>query len=252
MNNTELKRKWEKEEKTASITGWDFSYIEGKYSEDTDFPRDYKTEIEKRLKSDTKLLDIDTGGGEFLLSLSHPFDMTAATEGYPPNVKLCKERLLPLGIDFRELTDYKNTGFADDSFDMVINRHGDYDEAELYRIIKPGGCFITQQVGEENDRDMVKFLLPDTPVPFPGHNLKNCSEKLIKAGFDVTESYECFRPIKFFDVSALVWFCKIIEWEFPGFSVEKCFDKLLSVHKMIKEKGSFDGTVHRFFIAAKK
>ena len=35
-----------------------------------------------------RLLDMDTGGGEFLLSLGHPFERTAATEGYPPNVEL--------------------------------------------------------------------------------------------------------------------------------------------------------------------
>ena len=159
---------------------------------------------------------------------------------------------MPLGVDFRELTDYKNTKFADNGFDIVINRHGDYDEGELYRIIKPGGCFITQQVGEQNDRDIAQFLLPGIPVPFPGHNLKNCAEKLQKAGFRITDAQECFCPIRFFDVSALVWFCKIIEWEFPGFSVEKCFDRLLAAQKTVEEKGSFDGTTHRFFIAAVK
>ena len=48
-----------------------------------------------------KLLDMETGG-EFLLSLRHPNNNTAAIEAYPPNVKLCKEVLLPLGIDFKE------------------------------------------------------------------------------------------------------------------------------------------------------
>ena len=49
-----------------------------------------------------KVLDYDTGGGEFLLSLNHPFARTAATEGFEPNVRLCQEKLLPLGIDFKE------------------------------------------------------------------------------------------------------------------------------------------------------
>ena len=44
-----------------------------------------------------KLLDFDTGGGEFLLSLGHPCENTAATEGYPPNVELCRETILPFG-----------------------------------------------------------------------------------------------------------------------------------------------------------
>ena len=252
MNEIELRKLWEKEEKEAAITGWDFSHIDGKYEEETYFPWDYREEIEKVLSPDKKLLDIDTGGAEFLLSLKHPYKKTSATEGYAPNVELCKERLLPLGVDFRELTDYKNTTFDDNEFDVVINRHGDFDAKELYRIIKPGGYFITQQVGEENDRDLVLFLLPDTPKSFPGHDLKNNVKKLKDAGFTIEKADECFEPIRFFDTSALVWFAKIIEWEFIGFSVDKCFDKLLEIEKIIKEKGSFDGTTHRFFIKAKK
>ena len=52
-----------------------------------------------------KLLDFDTGGGEFLLSLGHPYGNTAATEGYPPNVELCKKELQRLGIDFKACDD---------------------------------------------------------------------------------------------------------------------------------------------------
>ena len=252
MNDKELRKIWEDEEKTASITGWDFSHIDGKYEEDNNHPWDYRGEIEKVLTPDKKLLDIDTGGAEFLLSLNHPYKNTAATEGYPPNVELCKKRLLPLGADFRELTDYKNTTFKDNEFDVVINRHGDFDAEELYRIVKPGGYFITQQVGEDNDRDLVLFLLPDTPKSFPNHNLKNNAKKLSDAGFIIESAEEFFEPIRFFNTSALVWFAKIIEWEFIGFSVDKCFDKLLEVEKKIKEKGSFEGTTHRFFIKARK
>ena len=252
MNDKELKDIWKNVEKEAFITGWDFSHIEGKYEEEDHFPWNYADEISNVLYSDKKLLDIDTGGGEFLLSLGHPFDKTSATEGYAPNVELCKKRLIPLGIDFRELTDYKNSGFENGEFDVVINRHGDFDAKELYRIIKPGGYFITQQVGEDNDRDIVRFLMPDNPKPFPGHNLKNNVKKLTDVGFTVIKAEECFSPIRFFDTCALVWFAKIIEWEFDGFSVEKCFDKLLSVEKIIREKGSFNGTTHRFFIKAKK
>lgn len=54
-----------------------------------------------------QLLDYDTGGGEFLLSLGHPYRNTAATEGYPPNVELCRQVLLPLGVDFRPCDDPK-------------------------------------------------------------------------------------------------------------------------------------------------
>ncbi len=40
---------------------------------------------------------------------------------------------------------------------MVINRHEDFYVKELYRILKKDGIFITQQVGEDNDRDLVEL-----------------------------------------------------------------------------------------------
>ena len=114
-----------------------------------------------------KLLDIDTGGGEFLLSLGHPFEDTAAMENYPPNVALCRQKLPPLGIDFRPGNGNGPYPFEDGSFDMVIDRHGDFCASEIFRILKPGGLFITQQVGAENDRELVALLCGPTPLPFP-------------------------------------------------------------------------------------
>ena len=72
------------------------------------------------------------------------------------------------------------------------------------------------------------------------------------AGFHIIKAKEAYRPIRFYDVGAFVWFACIIEWEFPGFSVERCFDKLLKMQKVIEEKGEIKGTVHRYLIAARK
>ena len=102
MNHPDLIASWKAEESIAHIHGWDFSHIDGRYTEETDLPWDYRETILRYLSPEKKLLDIDTGGGEFLLSLGHPHHNLAATEAYPPNVDLCKETLLPLGIDFRE------------------------------------------------------------------------------------------------------------------------------------------------------
>ena len=104
MNVNELRTEWLAEEEIAHIKGWDFSHIEGKFkSEEDEMPWDYAQVIKKYLKPTDRILDIDTGGGEFLLSLQHPHELTSATEGYAPNVTLCKQTLPPLGIDFREL-----------------------------------------------------------------------------------------------------------------------------------------------------
>ena len=252
MEMGKLKEIWKNEEKIAHIRGWDFSHINGRYEEEIALPWDYKDRIEQYINRDMRILDYDTGGGEFLLSLNHPYDKTSATEGYQPNVELCKEVLLPLGIDFKECNNAANIPFQDESFDLIINRHGDFNAEEIYRLLKKGGVFITQQVGEDNDRDLVEMVLPNMDKPFPGLNLETQKQAFENAGFQILEGDEAYRPIKFYDVGAFVWFARIIEWEFPKFSVDECFDRLLEMQKVIEERGYVEGTIHRYLIIARK
>lgn len=247
-----LEKKWREEESAAHIHGWDFSHIRGKYEEENDLPWDYEKIVRRYIKPEHKLLDIDTGGGEFLLGLKHPYQNTCATEAYPPNVALCKEILLPLGINFHEAYGANALPFKNNAFDIVINRHGDFNALELFRILKPGGIFITEQVGAENDRELVDMLLPGTAIPFPHLYLEQVSKQFKQNGFDVLQQQEAFRPIKFYDVGALVWFAHIIEWEFPNFTVEHCLPKLFSAQQVLEEQGCIEGKIHRILMVARK
>ncbi len=177
--------------------GWDFSHIEGRFEEGQDIPWNYEAIVRRYLSPESRLLDIDTGGGEFLLSLNHPPENTSATEGYPPNVSLCQSLLPPLGIDFREADRSDCLPFDSGSFDLVINRHGRYDARELYRILKPGGCFVTQQVGAENDRELVDLLLPGTKLAFPEQYLEKAVRSFTEAGFEILQSREAFPKSAF-------------------------------------------------------
>lgn len=253
MNTTEQLAFWHAEEQSAHIHGWDFSHIADRYAEEDDLPWDYRTVIEQYRKPDMNILDMDTGGGEFLLSLSHPHGNTAATEGYPPNVELCQHTLSPLGIDFRPADAGRTLPFEDGRFDLVLNRHGDFNTQEIHRVLKPGGLFITQQVGAENDRELVELLLPhETALPFPEQYLTLTEAKLRTADFEILDGQECFRPIRFFDVGALVWFARIIEWEFPGFSVDTCLDGLNKAQNILDNTGYIEGRIHRFLLVARK
>lgn len=251
MHTGDLIASWKAEEQIAHVHGWDFSHVDGRVVEDA-LPWDYREQILHYLKPEMQILDIDTGGGEFLLSLHHPYRNTSATENYPPNIELCQKTLLPLGIDFR-LADGKGIlPFEDERFDLVLNRHGDLNPEEIYRVLKPGGLFITQQVGAENDRELVELLCGHTDLPFPDQYLKIISDQFSQTGFEILDGRECFRPIRFYDVGALVWFARIIEWEFPGFSVERCQDQLLHAQAILDEKGCIKGRIHRILMIACK
>jgi len=111
---------------------------------------------------------------------------------------------------------------------------------------------VTQQVGSKNDRDLVEMVLPDAPIPFPHANLDEQRDAFEEVGFRILRDQETFRPIRFFDIGAFVWFARVIEWEFPEFSVDKCFDRLLQMQSRMDKEGVIEGTIHRFLIVAQK
>lgn len=252
MDRDHLKAIWKQEEDAAHIHGWDFSHIHGRYEAEADLPWDYEALVRQYLKDGLDIMDYDTGGGEFLLSLNYPYDKTSATEGYPPNVRLCTEKLLPLGIHFKECCDPANIPFGDRSFDLILNRHGGFDAAEAFRLLRRGGVFLTEQVGGDNDRDLVELVLPGTGKPFPHLTLEEQRKGFEAAGFQIIRAEEAYRPIKFYDVGAFVWFARVIEWEFPGFSVERCFDRLLDMQGVVDRAGALEGTIHRYLLIAQK
>ena len=119
-------------------------------------------------------------------------------------------------------------------------------------MLKPGGLFITQQVGAENDRELVELLCGQTDLPFPDQYLKITMDRFSQTGFDILDGQECFRLIRFYDVGALVWFARIIAWEFPGFSVDRCLDRLLQAQTILEAKGVIQGQTHRFLLICAK
>ena len=127
ISNDELKKQWEAEEAFA-FEGWDFSHLNDRW--DSPEPAwDYKEIIKSYLKDTDTLLDMGTGGGEFLLTLGHPYNQTFATEAYEPNFELCMKTLTPLGITVKQTCTYENLNaddkllFDDEFFDVIINRH---------------------------------------------------------------------------------------------------------------------------------
>ena len=184
MDKEKLYREWKNEEKIAHIKGWDFSHIANRYVEENNLPWDFKAVIKKYLTDEMNLLDMETGGGEFLLELNHPYSKNTAIEGYKPNVEFCKNKLIPLGIDFKEADGAGVLPFGDNQFDIVTNRHGDYTCSELKRILKTDGLFLTQQVGAENDWELIKLLQPEIKeMAYPNQYLEIRQKEMEEYGF---------------------------------------------------------------------
>ena len=252
MDKKTLLNEWLHEQDIAHIKGWDFSHIRERYREEDDLPWDFESIIKSYLREYDYLLDMETGGGEFLLSFMINPKHTAAIEGYKQNIKICEERLIPLGIDFKPADGGDELPFKDNYFDIITNRHGKYNIDELKRVLKSGGLFLTQQVGAENDRELVELLIGNVDIPFPKAYLNISKQEFIENGFEIVEEAEAYRPIEFYDVGALVWFARIIDWEFPYFEVEKYKENLFKAQEILEKEGVIRGRIHRYYFVAKK
>lgn len=246
----DLKKKLLEAEK-ESFSGWDFSILEGRMIEE-ELPWDYKKILQGYLENEHKLLDMGTGGGEFLLTINHPYNQTTITESYPPNIKLCKERLTPLGIKVVAVEDDHHLPIEDEKFDVIINRHEYYAVDEIKRLLKTGGIFITQQVGDQNSYKIARKILGDFQKQVKAFNLNSEVKKIKEKGFKLIDAKEYFPWMRFYDLEAFVYFAKVIQWEFPGFSVKKHYNQLKSLQKEIHAKGYIQGDEHRFLIVARK
>ena len=250
MELSMLKKYLLREESTA-FQGWDFSYLEGRWRSD-ELGWDYREVLHRYLTSTDRLLDMGTGGGEFLLELGHPHQLTAVTEGYAPNVALCRERLEPLGIQVEDCDGEGELPFPDASFDVVANRHESFDAGAVWRVLRSGGYFVTQQVGGENNRLLSQRLIEGFRPSFPNHDLAHNRASLEAKGFTVLEAQEAFVTLEFLDLGAVAYFAKLIPWEFPGFSVEQDFQRLLRLQQELEETGIIVSTEHRFLLVGRK
>lgn len=251
MDREQLLAQW-KQEEARGMTGWDFSHMVGRYTVEP-LPWDYSQVVKEFLRPGVRLLDMGTGGGEFLLTLGHPYALTSVTEGWAPNLALCKKRLEPLGVTVREYDSEKGQPmpFPDDSFDLVINRHESYDLSEVRRVLKKNGFFVTQQVGGENDLPLVRRLCPGFPGGFVGFNLENELPRFRQAGFRVMRSNQAYLESRFRDVGAVVFQASVCPWEFPGFSVENSQEALFQMQEQVERLGFVPNLEHRFLIVAK-
>lgn len=232
------------------LSGWDFSWLRQHTSEEP-LPWDYEAIARLSVASAEAVLDIDTGGGEVLARLG-PFPMvTWATEGYPPNVSIARQRLEPLGIQVADTSEIPGLlPFVDNTFDLVLNRHGGLYELELERVMQPGGQFITQQVGGENCLDLNRVLQNEVFYEYSNCTLEYTINQLELAGLQITEAQESFPTLTFHDIAGVVFYLKAIPWQIQDFSVGKYWDKLSIIHEKIIQSGSFSVRQHRILIEA--
>src|SRR5215208_834524 len=116
--------------------GWDFGVFRGRFVE-TEPSWEFSKLLRNRIRHSSSMLDLGTGGGEFLSSLAPLPPQTVATEAYEPNVPIARRRLAPLGVRVFDTTESSDEAlpFTDGTFDLVVSRHESYAPSEVRRVL---------------------------------------------------------------------------------------------------------------------
>lgn len=243
---------WQHEQE-APFIGFDFSYLNGRTLEMSP-PWDYDALARKALTGAASALDLGTAGGERLLQWREVFPRRlVVTEGYPPNLALARQRLEPLGVTVLEAETSLNVvlPLPDASFDLILCRHSAYNIADVERLLKPGGHFLTQQVDGRNLADLSACF--DAVQPWTDFTLNFALEKLQSESDLHLERAEAWNgQTRFLDVGAIVYFLKAIPWIVPDFSVETHLPYLDQLQARLDRGESLTFTAKRFLIHATK
>jgi SAM-dependent methyltransferase len=129
----------------APRRGWDFSSMKVLRQP---VPWNYKDLVPRYLRRADYVLDVGTGGGETLTALAGSFGHGLGIDLDPEMVRLAAANSAAGNLDFRVCSERLES--VPETFDVIIDRHAPFDLAAVAAHLKPGGYFITQQVGERN------------------------------------------------------------------------------------------------------
>jgi SAM-dependent methyltransferase len=223
----------------TDFEGWDFTGLGARLVSEPP-PWAFEEIVAEHAAMALTMLDMGTGGGEWLSSLGARAPFTVATESWPPNVGLAAARLHAVGVPVvqdegaadnqRQDTDDPRgrLAFTAETFDLVTNRHESFVAAEVARVLRPGGTFVTQQA--QSGSQEFQELLGLEPQDVKEFEIDLALEQLGAAGLTPDEAGEGYATTVFADIGALAWYLRSIPWALPGFSINAHREALIRLH----------------------
>jgi SAM-dependent methyltransferase len=192
--------------------GWDFSTV---HDDHDPYPWEYHEVARRYLTQLQRVLDIGTGGGERFLQLAEYFGSGIGIDADPEMVDVAQHntpdnvncRVKFLAMDAAELE------FPDESFDVVLNRHAPAYADEIARVLRPGGYFVTQQVGARNTANICALFGCGPGGEYgeePDQTVTAWSDAFQARGFAVRCRGEYDVPYYFLDTESLLFWLKAI------------------------------------------
>ena len=201
---------------------------------------------EDYLNEENHLAVISVDGGNFTSQFEKLPPITYSVELNPTKAR---ETLEEKGVKVTTFTSQGKMPFKDEKLDVVVNELSNYDKFEMYRILKPGGYLVVDQLGSDNYKEIINMFIP---FKLKGQwNKEACQSTLTEIGFDIVDSYEDVGHIRFHSLSAVLAFMKSISPERVE-KYEQFMNFYADVLKKIKKNQFYEITTHKFMVIARK
>jgi SAM-dependent methyltransferase len=237
---------------SASVDGWDFSWLDGRATEERP-SWGYQRTLSHRLANVSAALDIQTGGGEVLAGAG-PFPPTmAAVESWPPNAALATKLLHPHGVVVVATPDESELPFADEAFDLVTSRHPNtIPWTEIARVLRPGGTYFAQHIGPATVSELVEHFIGPQPEAWARRHPDTERAQALAAGLEVVDTRMERLRQEYLDIGAVVYFLRKVIWTVPDFTVRRYRERLRKLHQRIEADGSFVAHSSRVLVEVRK
>lgn len=176
-------------DKVGKTNGWDFSKLKVTLEEAL---WDFNEEIKKKSKTSDILLDIGTGGGENVLTIASSFLFLVGIDLSYGMIETAQTNLKKAGISnvrFSQMSSDK-LEFPSEFFDVVTCRHAPFSSMEVAKVLKKGGYFLTQQVGEGDKINIKRAFNRGQLIEEKGALLARYVRELKKSGFSKVQHFE--------------------------------------------------------------
>lgn len=229
--------------RTTSRRGWDFSSMRDVRAP---VPWDYVEEVKTYLSPGSSVLDIGTGGGERFMSLSPHFQTGHGVDVDPGMIATARENANAIHHLHFDVLDAGLTGLHG-SFDVIIDRHAPFNLDSVRRHLRPGGYFITQQVGERNMRNVKEALgqpLGEPPITI---------DMIAASGLECVAFREYDVEYVVQDIDSLVFWLNALDMlhaDIPGSEALQSADMLNRILANHVDQRGFVTNEHRYLAVA--
>ena len=238
--------------KVGKRIGWDFSHIK-KLEEGKSW--NFFQEVTKKMKRGDVLLDIGTGGGEKILGVANKAKFIYGIDHSRSMITTARRNLKKSGYkNFKFLLmNSSKLEFPDNFFDVVTDRHCSFTATEVYRVLKNGGYFLTQQVSEGDQLNVkIAFRRGQAYGIKDGTLKEKYLSELDKVGFKNIDSFDYSSRIYYKMDNDYIFVLRFTP-TIPMFGKEKKdFEILREFIQKNRTKKGIETNSKRFIIIAQK